>query len=265
MANLKDIKRRIRSVRGTQQITRAMKLVAAAKLRRNQDRLVLLRPFSDGIATLLARFLPQAVGDEHPLLMPREQVAKKLMVVITGDKGLCGAFNQNILRHAERLCSASTDCPVEVVTVGRTGHRYLSRRDVTVREHWEDIYERLSFLTARNISKVLEEPFLKGEVDEVMVVYSHFVSPIEQRVSSYTLLPLELENIRKSAALGARAARDIDIPAADQRDVYLFEPDVVSLCNDLLSRYLAGELYRTILENVASEFGARMTAMDAAT
>ena len=265
MANLKDIKRRIRSVAGTQQITRAMKMVAAAKLRRNQDRLVKLRPFTDGVATLLARFLPQTIGDEHPLLLPRDEVARKLLVVVTGDKGLCGAFNQNILRHAEGVVGGCGDCPVEIVTVGRKGYRYFTRRGVKVRRHLEDIYDKLSFLTARNISLRLEEAFLAGEADEVLLVYSHFVSPIEQRVSSYTLLPLELENIRKSAAHGSRAERAIDIPADEEREVYLFEPDVVSLCNDLLSRYLAGEVFRAILENVASEFGARMTAMDSAT
>jgi len=264
VAGLKDIKRRIRSVAGTQQITRAMKMVAAAKLRRNQDRLVKLRPFSDGVATLLARFLPQTIGDEHPLLMAREKVENKLMIVITGDKGLCGAFNQNILKHVSRLCDAC-ECPVRMVTVGRKGYRHFTRRGVEVRMHWEDIYDRLSFLTACNISRGLEEAFVAGEADEVVIVYSHFTSPIEQRVSSFTLLPLELKNIRESAAPGSRAARDIEIPADDEREVYLFEPDVVSLCNDLLSRYLAGEVYRAILENVASEFGARMTAMDSAT
>lgn len=265
MANLKDIKRRIRSVASTQQITRAMKMVAAAKLRRNQDRLIKLRPFSDGVATILARFLPQTIGDEHPLLLPREKVSSKLMVVITGDKGLCGAFNQNILKHADRVRAECSDCPLDIVTVGRKGYRYFTMRGVKVREHWEDIYDKLSFLTARNISSGVEEAFLAGEVDEVQLVYSHFVSPIEQRVASYTLLPLGLGNIRESAARGSRAERAIDIPADDEREVYLFEPDVVSLCNDLLSRYLAGEVFRAILENVASEFGARMTSMDSAT
>ena len=241
-----------------------MKMVAAAKLRRNQDRLVKLRPFSDGVATLLARFLPQTIGDEHPLLLEREKIESKLMIVVTGDKGLCGAFNQNILKHAARLRDAC-ECPMRIVTVGRKGYRHFARRGVKVRTHWEDIYDRLSFLTARNISRGPEEAFLAGEADEVVIVYSHFVSPIEQRVSSFTLLPLEIKNIRESAAPGSRAARDIEIPADEEREVYLFEPDVVSLCNDLLSRYLAGEVYRAILENVASEFGARMTAMDSAT
>ena len=114
MANLKDIKRRIRSVASTQQITRAMIMVAAAKLRRNQDRLVKLRPFSDGVATILARFLPQTIGDEHPLLLSREKVSSKLMVVISGDKGLCGAFNQNILKHADRVRAECSDCPLDI-------------------------------------------------------------------------------------------------------------------------------------------------------
>jgi F-type H+-transporting ATPase subunit gamma len=240
-------------------------MVAAAKLRRNQDALVRLRPFSDGIATLLARFLPQSVGDEHPLLVSREEVKSRLIVVVTGDKGLCGAFNQNIMRYAEKVIAGYGSSPLSIVTVGRKGYGYFKKRDVNVREHHEDIYDKLSFMTARAISDNIEAAFLAGEADEVILVYSHFISPIEQRVSSYPVLPLDIENIRASAAAGSRGERDIDIPEADEREVYLFEPDAVSLCNDLLSRFLAGELFRAILENVASEFGARMTAMESAT
>lgn len=266
MANLRDIKRRIRSVRGTQQITRAMKMVSAAKLRRNQDRLIGLRPFSDGTATLLARFLPHSIGDEHPLLVAREEVNRRLMVVVTGDKGLCGAFNQNIIRHAVETEKRLSDCPLSVLTIGKKGHVFFRKRQEHITAHYENIYEDLSFTTAGTISKLVEEAFVKGEIDEVVVVYSHFVSPIEQRVTSYAVLPLEIEHIRESAGKeGSRAARAIEIPPESEREVYLFEPDVVSLCNDLLSRYLAGEIFRAILENVASEFGARMTAMESAT
>jgi len=265
MANLKDIKHRIKSVAGTQQITRAMKMVAAAKLRRSQDALFKLRPFSDGVATLLARFLPQSIGDEHPLLVTREDIRSRLMVVITGDKGLCGAFNQNILRYTETALAECAGCPTELVTIGRKGFVYFRKAEVNLRTHFEDIYDSLSFITAINIARAVEKAFVEGEVDEVLVAYSHFVSPIEQRVTVLPLLPLRLENIHKAAAAGSRAARDIEIPAKEEREVYLFEPDVISLCNDLLSRYLAGELFRAILENVASEHGARMTAMDAAT
>jgi len=265
MANLKDIKRRIRSVKGTQQITRAMKMVAAAKLRRNQDALVRLRPFTDGVATLLARFLPQSIGDEHPLLVKRDPVKSRMMVVVTGDKGLCGAFNQNIVKHAVQVESECSSCPLSIVTIGRKGYTFYRRRGREVAAHWEDIYDKLSFITARTISKHIEESFASGAVDEVLVVYNHFVSPIEQHVRSFSVLPLDVSNIRESAAAGSRAPRDIEIPAEDERLVYLFEPDVVSLCNDLLSRYLASEMFRAILENVASEFGARMTAMDSAT
>ncbi|MHC4712503.1 MAG: ATP synthase F1 subunit gamma [Planctomycetota bacterium] len=265
MANLKDIKRRIRSVKGTQQITRAMKMVAAAKLRRNQDALVRLRPFTDGVATLLARFLPQSIGDEHPLLVRRDPVRGRMMVVLTGDKGLCGAFNQNLIRHAqdvERECAA---CPLSIMTIGRKGYMFYRKRGVEVARHWEDIYDKLSFITAQTISNHIEEAFVSGRADEVLLVYNHFVSPIEQHVRSYSVLPLDVSNIRESAAAGSRAPREIEIPAEDERLVYLFEPDIISLCNDLLSRYLASELFRAMLENVASEFGARMTAMDSAT
>lgn len=266
MANLKDIKRRIRSVAGTQQITRAMKMVAAAKLRRNQDRLIRLRPFSDGVATLLARFLPQSVGDEHPLLVKRGKVQKRLMLVVTADKGLCGAFNQNILRHARQVEEEYSDCPVAVLTVGRKGYTFFRKRGAEMADHFENVYEDLSFMTAVGVSARVEEMFVSGEVDEAKVVYSHFVSPIEQRVTSYPLLPLDRRHIRESAGeAGRRGAREIEIRPEDEREVYLFEPDVVRLCNDLLSRYLANEIFRAILENVASEFGARMTAMENAT
>lgn len=265
MANLKDIKRRIKSVKGTQQITRAMKMVAAAKLRRNQDALLKLRPFSDGVATLLGRFLPQSIGDEHPLLVSREKISKRLIIVVTGDKGLCGAFNQNVIRHADATIRDCAGCPVKIITIGRKGRVHFRKAGVEVAAHWEDIYDKLSFMTARGIAELVEEAFVGGDADEVLVVYSHFISPIEQRVTALPVLPLAVEHIRQAAAAGSRGARDIQVSAQDQREVYLFEPDIVSLCNDLLSRYLAGEIFRAILENVASEFGARMTAMDAAT
>ncbi|MCD6406224.1 MAG: ATP synthase F1 subunit gamma [Planctomycetes bacterium] len=286
MANLRDIKRRIRSVTGTQQITRAMKMVAAAKLRRNQDRLIRLRPFSDGIATLLARFLPNSIGDEHPLLVSRESVRKRLIIVVTGDKGLCGAFNQNIMKRAHYVFADSPGGTPLVLTIGRKGHMAFRREGGEIMRHYEDIYDKISFTTARTIAQDVEDVFVSGDVDEVLVVYSHFVSPIEQRITSFPVLPLKIEHIRESAGreedirpgagdagasgTGAkprrnRAARDIEIPSEDEREVYLFEPDIVSLCNDLLSRYLASEIFRAILENVASEFGARMTAMENAT
>ena len=254
MANLIDIRRRIRSVKNTQQITKAMKMVAASKLRRAQERVVAARPYAATLEATLASLAARLPKDPdgapaHPLLAQRDE-KKVVLVVVTGDKGLCGGFNANVLRAAGSFLDerpGTKEGAPRLVTLGRKGSDHYRRRSWEVLEARPGLFARFDYETAAAIARSLAQRFVSGDVDAVHVAYTEFRSVISQVVRVKRLLPLELP---EGAAAGA----------AD----YLFEPAAGAILEKLVPRHLEFQLYRILLESNAAEQGARMTAMDGA-
>src|SRR5467141_285500 len=190
MATLRDIRRRIRSVESTQKITRAMKLVAAAKLRRAQERLMSARPYAVKMAELLSSLVRRAEGDAHPLLVLRE-AARKRLVIITADKGLCGAFNSNILRASLAFLREQGETSVTLVVVGKKARDFYRRRPYQIKSEMLGFFDRLAYSHAQELAGGLMQEYLAGEVDEVHLMYNEFRSVAVQRVKREQLLPIE--------------------------------------------------------------------------
>ena len=250
MATLRDIRRRIRSVQSTQKITRAMKLVAAAKLRRAQERIVAARPYADKMSALLGSLVTRVGGESHPLLA-RRAGGRRRLVIITADKGLCGAFNSNILRASLAfLREAGGGADVTLVVVGKKARDFYRRRPWTVKSEMLGFFDRLAYSHAQELAGDLMRSYLDEEVDEVHLMYNEFRSVAVQRVKREQLLPLEA-----AAAAGAEEA------GTD----YIYEPSPEAILASLLPRHVTTQVYRALMESVAGEYGARMTAMEAAT
>jgi F-type H+-transporting ATPase subunit gamma len=250
MATLQDIRRRIRSVQSTQKITRAMKLVAAAKLRRAQERIVEARPYAFRMAELVGALVRGLGEDKHPLLVRREG-PRKLYVAITADKGLCGAFNSNVVRRTLDLVRGQAEGGASVLTVGRKARDFFRRREWPLRGERLGLLDRVSFTEVRELARELIDAYLADEVDEVWLVFNEFRSVAVQRVSAERLLPIEPPGRPEGAGEG---------PATD----YLYEPDPETILAALLPRHVGVQVYRALLESAAGEHGARMTAMEAA-
>ena len=263
MASLIDIRRRLRSVKSTQQITRAMKMVAAAKLRRAQDRVIGARPYAKLITRILASVREHAGGLTHPLLEAREE-GRVLIVVVAGDRGLCGAFNTNIHRATTLLISRHPEWKeVRLLPIGKKAVEHWRRRRYPLAEKsFPDVLGNLDFARARELAKFLADEFLSERVDAVYIVVNLFRSVLSQVVHTQKLLPLAPE---EKSALDARAVPESPGGTAGAAVEYLYEPDVESILAWLLPRYLEFMVYRAIAESAAAEMGARMTAMDAAT
>lgn len=249
MATLRDIRRRIRSVQSTQKITRAMKLVAAAKLRRAQERIIEARPYAFKMAELVGTLARGLGEDKHPLLVRREG-HRKLLVVVTADKGLCGAFNSNIIRRSLDLLRQGPD-GTALVTVGRKARDFYRRRPWKIRADRIGLLDRPAFDQARALATELMQAFLGDEVNEVRLVFNEFRSVAVQRVVVERLLPIE-----PRGAGGPGGGPGVD---------YLYEPDAATILAALLPRHVEVQVYRALLESAAGEHGARMTAMGAAT
>lgn len=267
MASLIDIRRRLRSVTSTQQITRAMKMVAAAKLRRAQDRVIGARPYAKLITSVLSSVRAHAPGMTHPLLAERDE-KRVQVVVVAGDRGLCGAFNANIHRATTHLLSEHPEwSQVTLLPIGRKAIEYWRRRKHLLAERsWPDILGSLSYARAREVARFLADEFLSGRVDAVYVVVNVFRSVLSQVVITQKLLPLAPGTALPEGKPGSEGK-----PAATERPAagggeltYLYEPDVASILAWLLPRYLEFMVYRAFAESAAAEMGARMTAMDAA-
>jgi F-type H+-transporting ATPase subunit gamma len=244
-----DLRRRIRSVKNTQQITKAMKMVAAAKLRRAQERMMAARPYAAGLRKVLASISTRVDVNQHPLLAEREQEKKVLLLVVAADRGLAGAFNTNVLRAAQNAIAEKGWDEVELVPIGRKAFDFYKRRTIPIRRQPLHVYQALSLETAREISKGLSDDFLSGEFDAVYIVYNEFKSVIAQRVVVERILPLEKTWVEDS------------VPAID----YIYAPSAEVILSDLLPKHIEFQLYRVLLESAASEQGARMTAMESAT
>jgi F-type H+-transporting ATPase subunit gamma len=249
MPALIDIRRRIRSVRSTQQITKALKMVSAAKLRRAQDAMFAARPYARKMMEVLNSLASRAEPDAHPLLEDRPR-GRVLMVVVTADKGLAGAFNANIIRTAQRfLVDQGGSETVEMSLVGRRARDFFRRREVKIRSEYVSVFQPLRYETARKLAHELIEAFTSREVDQVFLVYNEFKSVIQQRIVVDRLLPIERHAIRPQE------------PALD----YVYEPSPAAIFADILPKHVEVQVWRALLESQAAEHGARMTAMDAAT
>jgi F-type H+-transporting ATPase subunit gamma len=251
MATLRAIKRRIGSVRNTRQITRAMKLVAAAKLRRAQENVVAARPFADKIAEVLSRVVMRADASTQPLLARRDAKAVELLVVAS-DRGLCGGFNANILRMAEKflLEREPQGIAATVSIVGRKAREYYRRRRRTPRRTVTDQRGEPEFALAVDLGNEFIAQYVEEKVDEVWLLYSEFRSAISQRPTLRRILPLDAPAPPATEAAGGD---------------YEYEPSAEAVLEALLPRYVHVQVYRALLESAASEHGARMTAMDSAT
>jgi F-type H+-transporting ATPase subunit gamma len=248
MATLRDIKRRIRSVESTQKITKAMKLVAAAKLRRAQERIIGARPYAQKMGELLGSLVGRVGDDGHPLLA-RRTGGRKRLVLITADKGLCGAFNSNILRASLSYLREAGSADLTLIVVGKKARDFYRRRQWTVKSEMLGFFDRLAYAHAQELAGTLMADYLAGETDEVHLMYNEFRSVAVQRVTRQQLLPIEAE-----AAGGEPVTGE-----------YIFEPGPDAILASLLPRHVTTQVYRALMESVAGEFGARMTAMEAAT
>ena len=247
MAILRDIRKRIIAVKKTQKITRAMKLVAAARFARAQAAINSARPYAQKLRQVLGSVAAGVESDAHPLLAPREQVRNLDVVVFTSDRGLCGAYNSNVNKHAEALVRerrAGVE-RVRVLPVGRKVSEYFRRRPVELEQGWK-LLGRVEMRHAEDIGRALMQRYLSGESDEIVIVYSEFVSAIAQRPGHETLLPLAP-------------------PSEGDARSYQVEPDAQQLLALLVPRAVEFAIFRALLENQAGEHGARMTAMENAT
>jgi len=252
MPTLRDIQRRIRSVQSTQKITRAMKLVAAAKLRRAQERILAARPYAGKMSELLGNLVSAASGSDesqHPLLEQREGPRRQI-VIITADKGLAGAFNANVIRRALEFVRQSNTAEVTLVVVGRKARDFYRRRPWTITRDMIGFWDRLAYTHAAELADYFMQQYLDGEVDEVHLVYNEFRSVAVQRPVREQLLPIprKAEGEADTAAVG-----------------YLYEPNPKTILDELLPRHVRTQVFRALMESLAGEYGARMTAMEAAT
>lgn len=244
-----DIRRRIRSVKNSQQITKAMKMVAAAKLRRAQERMFAARPYAAGLRKVLSSVSTRVDVSAHPLLQERQPERNVVVIVVTADRGLCGAFNANVIRAAQNFIRESSFESASVLTIGRKGGDFFKRRQIPVRQNVM-VTQALSLGVAHEIAEGLIKDFIEGTIDAVYVVYNEFKSIMSQDVRAERLLPI---------------ARDFEETPEQGGTDYLYEPGPEQILSDLLPKHIEFQLYRVLLESAAAEQGARMTAMEAAT
>lgn len=246
MASLRDIRKRIKSVKNSEKITKAMKMVAAAKLKKAQDEVRKSKAYArkmDEVVGRLAKRLENQGEAPHPLLQEHPEKQNIELLVLTSDRGLCGAFNSNIIRKAQRFLTPG----MRVSTLGRKGYEALKREGIEIRTNYSGVLDHPSYLKASQIAEELTQSYINDHVDVVYLAYNEFKSAISQQVVIKQLLPI--------------------IPAESLEDPvdYLYEPSQKELLEHLLPKHLATQLYQAFLESVASEHGSRMTAMDNAT
>jgi F-type H+-transporting ATPase subunit gamma len=254
MPSLLDLRRRIRAVKSTQQITKAMKAVAASRLRKAQDQILGARPFAHQMHRVLSGLASQVDTSAHPLLTQRAADAPErptLLVVVTADKGLCGSFNTNVIKEAGEFLVGSGHPGPSLGLVGRKGRDFFGRRGFDVSFELVNIFSQLNYGHAQAIARAAIEAFTGGEVDSVQLVYNEFKSVMEQRVVVERVLPITR----------------LETPPTDvaQRADYLFEPDPAVIFDTLIPRHVEIQFYRALLESAAAEHAARLMSMDSAT
>ena len=257
MASLKDIRKRIGSVKSTRQITRAMKMVAAAKLRRSQDAILNARPYAYRTYAVLLSLVKK--GDiNHPLLVRREE-KKVRLVVLAGDRGLCGAYNTNVFKEATRFIRKKQAEGVEVTIdcIGRKANDFIKRR-YSVATYHEDLLGRANYSKVAEIAGRILKGYIEGEFDAIHLVYNEFKSAIQQKVVAERLVPISTETPDGVAGI-------LRLSEEEQFKRYLFEPSREEILNEIIPRHFKVQLFRAVLESIASEHGARMSAMENAT
>lgn len=268
MASLRDIRSRIGSVQNTQQITRAMKMVAAAKLRKAQERIFAARPYAFKIREMIGHLRHRLDVTSHPLFEAREEVRGVLLIVVTSDRGLAGAFNANLLKVAEATVAeryqAQRDAgTLRILAVGRKGHDYFGKRGFTLVGDYQGAFNDLRFPLAGEIVDLAVEGFVAEEWDVVEVIYNEFKNTISQNRVAEQLLPIPSETFFTPVMEDSAHVETRDEVGGDVE--YIFEPSAEVLLEGLIPEYLQYQLWRALLESNASEQGARMVAMDNAT
>jgi F-type H+-transporting ATPase subunit gamma len=262
MPSLIDLRRRIRAVKSTQQITKAMKMIAASRLKRAQDRVVAARPFATRMLSVLNGLVSNVEPDSHPLLrLPDQSTGRTLLIVITADRGLCGSFNTNVTKAAGQfIVKEGRGREVALGLVGRKGRDFFRRRGFDMLYETTGIFQRLSFAHAAEIANTAIQAFTSEDVSSVYLVYNEFKSVIAQRLVVERLLPIpRLEG--KESGPGTPKPAGEGGPSIE----YLYEPGPAEIFRDLLPRHVQVQVYRALLESNAAFFAAQMTAMDAAT
>ena len=248
MPSLLDIRRRIRSVKNTQQLTKAMKTVSAAKLRRAQERVVSARPYANQLRHVLSGLAGRIEDIQHPLLEVRPE-KRVLLLIVTSDRGLCGGFNSNLTKAGQNFLRQHQEADVELFTAGKKGRDFFRRRNAKIIGEYTNFFSKLDVAHARDIAQQLIEKYSNAETDAVYIAYNEFKSAIQQRIVVEKLLPRGGAELKETAT-------GVD---------YIFEQPPQEILNRLLPRYVEIEVYRALLESVAAEHGARMAAMDTAT
>lgn len=253
MPSLIDIRRRVRAVKSTQQITKAMKMVSASKLRRAQDRVIGARPYAQQMLRVLNSLTTRVDAEAHPLLTESPAAgAPPLLIVISADRGLCGSFNSNVIKQAAAFRPESTDRDVAMALVGRKGRDFFKRRGVDIRYEAVGVFQQVKYAHAQEIARNAIEAFTEGRVSSVYLLYNEFKSVMSQKVVVERLLPLPRLTPENGGVTG---------PQVD----YLYEPSAEEILTSLVPRHVEIQVYRALLESAAAEHAARMTAMDAAT
>jgi F-type H+-transporting ATPase subunit gamma len=247
------MRRRIRAVKSTQQITKAMKMVAASKLRRAQERVLATRPFANQARRVLASLATRVDPQMHPLLARRPDAATRptLVIVVTSDRGLCGSFNTNIIKAVSAFLRENAGRPVSLGLVGRKGRDFLGRRGLPVRLEHVNLPKVIGFAEAEAIARPAVEDFIEGRVDSVYLIYNEFKSVMQQRVVVEQLLPL--------------SASEVDVPKDAAVVDYIYEPSPERILELLLRQLVEAQVLRALVESNAAFYAAQMTAMDAAT
>jgi len=266
MPTLRDVRRRILSVKNTQKLTRAMKMVASSKLRRSERLLVQARPYSKKMLEVVASLAFRTGVKDNPLLRPGGN-GKVELVVLTGDKGLCGAFNSNVLRFAVSSIKGHVDKEVELFPVGKKGRDFFRRRpEYSVSDEYVNFWRTFGLSDATHVAQKIAAAFIERSYQAVYLVYNEFKTALVQRVVLEQLLPITPTQVSEAEAEPeAQTAESKDTEAESVRTDYLYEPSAAALLDDLLRQHIEFQVYRALLESQASEQGARMTAMEAAT
>jgi F-type H+-transporting ATPase subunit gamma len=265
MPSLIDIRRRVRAVKSTQQITKAMKMVSSSKLRRAQERILRSRPFAKEMLRVFNNLATRVDSSKHPLLNDDPESGRTLLIVITADRGLCGSFNTNIAKAALQFSLEHPKAPegaeVALALVGRKGRDFFMRRGFDVKYEEVGLFQNVKWSHAQAIGKTAIDEFLGPDISSVYLVYNEFRSVISQRVVIEKLLPIPRLNEAEAAAEG----KTIDDASATSAVDYLFEPDPEQLLNMLLPLHVSVQVARALLESSAAEHAARMQSMDSAT
>jgi F-type H+-transporting ATPase subunit gamma len=261
MPSLIDLRRRVRAVKNTQQITKAMKMVAASKLRRAQERMMNARPYAAQMQRVLQSVASRVDSTAHPLLADRERSAESrtLVIVVTGDKGLCGSFNTNAIKGSGTYI-ADHSGPCDLGLVGRKGRDFFRRRGLPIAFEQVGLFQKLRFEDAQAIARTAIDAYTSGAADRVVLAFNEFKSVMTQRFVVDQLLPISRADIESASPTTGGT------PGTGYAQVdYLYEPDPQEIFNQLLPRYVEVQVYRALLESNAAFFAAQMTAMDTAT